>query len=150
MPRPKWGEVPGHVWASNKTLRDIYVLGTTLADWEECVQACRAYPCRYAFDRQPATLPSAAEIFADRSGYHSLHVQLGRVVVFTCFFVEEEIELSFAPEQIKTAEDQEWLLEFVELLATRVRRPAMITQEDRSDEPDLTYDPAAGAWLVRR
>lgn len=145
---PLLDETPG-IWACDGSLRDIYVHRTTLADWQRLLDRAESLGAKYAFNGLNATLPSAIDIFNNRSGSHSLTFDVDKVSLHCHFFVAEEIEIDINPREIESAAQHEAVLDFVATLATALGKPASITPEDSPQAPFAVFLPKACVWVVQ-
>ncbi len=60
----------------------------------------------------------------------------------------DELELDLDPREVESPEDQEAILEFIERLAKRTGKQALMTGENDREVIYLMFDPAAGTWSV--
>lgn len=145
--RPGWGESPG-LWEREGSLRDVVVQNTDRYDWAVLLRLCAEYPCSYRFDGEPAVLPTLTDLLENRSGSHRLTVEIGRTTANCHFASVDELELDLDPREVESPEDQEAILEFIERLAKRTGKQALMTGENDREVIYLMFDPAAGTWSV--
>ena len=145
---PLMDETPG-IWTCDGSLRDIYVHHTTVADWQWLLDRANSLGAMYAFDGLGATLPSAIDIFNNRSGGHLLTLDISKVTLHCHFFVADEIEIDINPREIKSEAQHEAVLRFVAMLANALAKPASITPENSPEAPFAVFLPDAGVWVVQ-
>jgi hypothetical protein len=146
---PSVEEMPG-IWSRDGSLRDIYVHRTTIADWQWLLDRANSLGARYTFDGLAVALPSAVDIFNDRSGSHLLHFHFGDVSLHCHFFIADEIEIDVQPQEVQSEEQHRAVFRFVAELATALAKPASITPENSPEAPFAVFLPESGAWVVKR
>jgi hypothetical protein len=140
--RPALIDVP-NLWKYDGGFRDIYVLGTSLEDWRRFVALALSYP--YEYDGQPgARLDVESVLRDDRS--HRLLVRAGNVELSCNFFDVSEIEIDILPHQVKTEADHDGVLEFLERLGQALSKPVILTPENETQTPIVSFDPSNNAW----
>ena len=147
MSRPNLRDVPD-LWNADGSLRDVYVLYASARDWTTFLAFARRFRFAYSHYGEPRTVPTAAQLFSDRDRSHLLTINLGLVTVNCHFFVESEIELDIDPKEIKGQNEHDQVLDFIEGLANAVAKPVLLTPENGSNIPYLSYEPANGSWQV--
>ena len=147
MKRPTLHEVPG-LWEVDGSLRDLYVLHTSASHWEAFLEFAAQFPCVYSHDGETRTRPTVEQLFSDRDGSHLLGISIGSATVNCHFFVETEIELDLEPKEIEGSNKHDQVLRFMEGLARAVSKPVLLTPENGSNVPYLSYEPASGTWQV--
>src|SRR5262245_30449355 len=103
-------------FAFDGSLRDIYVFGTSIADWQRMLDAFRStgYTLTYFRADQPTGLPAnAADAFpppeeCDRR----LSVRFAGVLANCHFFTVEEIEFDIDPREVKGQQELNALFGF--------------------------------------
>src|SRR5215218_3760144 len=110
MKRPTSLEVPG-LWESDGSLRDMYVLGTSLKDWRAFLEFASQFPRKYLFDGEAKEQPEVEQLFGNQGGSHLLSLTVGTATVNCHFFVEEEIELDLSPKEIEGPSEHNQLLQ---------------------------------------
>lgn len=146
---PSIDEIPG-IWASDGSLRDIYIHRTTTADWQWLLNRVDALGSGYTFDGIGAALPSVVDLFENRSGSHLLSFHIGNVALCCHFFVADEIEIDIQPNEVQSEEQHDAVLGFVAELAKALDKPASITPENSPEAPFAVFLPEAGAWSILR
>ncbi len=142
---PSWDEAAPD-FARDGSLRDIYVLGTTVEDWERALGAVRERyaPLRFTAGGEPAALPErAADIFPLREHGTAplLSFEVGGTLVTCHFFTPEEIEFNIDPGDVTGQDRLEAIADFLRRLAGVVGRPALLTPENLPQSPILRADP---------
>ena len=116
------------------SLRDIYVLNSSLDDWRRFVDLVRSG--RWAFhysDGEP--LPDPSEIFPwqEESMPGLLSIFVGSSQLNVHFFCEDEIELDFDPGALSSADDLQAVLDFMHAVADTLGKPCILTPENCPD-----------------
>jgi hypothetical protein len=126
------------------TLRDIYVFGTSLEDWDRFLRfARRSYPTEFLVGLEPREMPDdPVSIFEERE--HDpvlLRVFVDGVQLNCHFFWTEEIELDLDPAEVRTPEDGRRVLQFLKQLGDAINRPVVMTPEELPESPYYRYEP---------
>lgn len=137
-------DVP-EVFEVDGSWRDIYVLGTTTADWDVLLSGLRAQysnRVRYIPHETPSELPAHSEgIFRVRADFSPLlSIDLDGLILNSHFFWSEEIEFDMDPRGLTPANFAE-LLEFLRWIGKRLRKVVLLTPENRQNIPLLAYLP---------
>jgi len=125
-------------------LRDIYVLRTGVADWNQLLATLsNRFRFEYFVDGLTRLLPADAEqIFAiQKSAKPLLRVQVGAITAACHFFTIDEIEFDIDPREIISQESLDELLGFVRLIGDCVTKQVTITYENDQQHPFISYDP---------
>ncbi|MBQ0933684.1 hypothetical protein [Ideonella alba] len=149
MSRPSIEELP-HLWLEDGSYRDVYVLGTSLSDWRELSKLACEFPHTYQRDGVDRPLPNASAVFGDRAHTHLLSIRVGNATVNCHYFASSEIELDVDPREVRSSEDHDAILLFVERLSAATGKPARITDENLENSVHLEFDPNSSAWRVGR
>lgn len=116
------------------SLRDLYVLHTTIADWQMLLDHLKAAPYRisYTLDGNVAELPAqVGDIFAARHLSAPLLSILLEGMQLNChFFTAEQIEFDLDPRQVTTEARYEALLRFIVDLGHVLGRRLILTEEN--------------------
>lgn len=126
------------------SLRDIYIAPATLADWRAMYPLLRSFPgVEYSVDGVATPPPDSVEQAFEvrRVASPMLRFRVGPALVVFHFFTDEEIECDFVPNEITSQADLDALLGFVRQLGDTTRRRVVITPENRSSEPFISYAP---------
>lgn len=121
-------------FAFDGSWRDIYVFGTTIADWQRMFDTIRSADYRLTYFRagQPTELPTkAADAFplpdeCDRR----LSVWFADVLANCHFFTVEEIEFDIDPREVKGQLELDALLRFMRCLAQATDNEVVLTAEN--------------------
>jgi hypothetical protein len=127
---PTWPEVEAS-FSPDGALRDIYVHGTELSDWERLIERVRtAGPTRWTVDGidAPPMTARACFLLRERASVQ-LDLHYGRILLCTHFFVRDEIEFDLDPRDV-CAETWPWLVSFLRLLSATTGKRASITPEN--------------------
>jgi len=127
------------------SLRDIYVLRTSLSDWALVWRALMASPDRLSFsiDGEAAELPlDIKEIFGLRDA-HSIMASfaVGNQRLNCHFFDEGEIEFDLDPRHVNGLADVEPVVQFIVMLGRAVSKEVRLTPENAQDLIIARYDP---------
>lgn len=121
-------------FAFDGSWRDIYVSGTTIADWQRMLTAIRSAGYRLTYFRadQPTEMPTnAGDAFplpdeCDRR----LSVWFADVHANCHFFTVEEIEFDIDPRAVKGQEELNALFGFMRCLAQATDKEVVLTAEN--------------------
>ncbi|MEY2873851.1 MAG: hypothetical protein RLZZ373_1222 [Pseudomonadota bacterium] len=147
MKRPSFSEPPD-LWELDGSVRDIYILEASEADWLSLFAVAERYPHSYTFGGEAGQLPTPGEIFSNRSGSHLLTIIVGSAAVNCHFFIPTEIELDVDPREVLLPTTHEQILEFLESLARETRKGLTVTAENSPELPFLSYEFPAAKWVV--
>ena len=130
------------------SLRDIYVLNTSVTDWNRVLSMTPNLGAfTYFRDGEEATLPTDANlIFQDADHAHLLRISLGGPIIYTHFFVEDEIEFDLDPNEITSQSDLDLVLNFCASIGRGIGRDIRITAENSSDVVYLCYSIEQEKW----
>lgn len=151
-----WEEV-SREFAFDGSWRDLYVFGTTMADWQRMLDWLWSspYEVRYFRNEEPVELPrEASHAFplpdaCDRL----LSVTFAGVLANCHFFTAEEIEFDIDPRDVKGQHELDALLGFMQRLAAAVGKEVVLTPENfreavifrvRSGEEAVEWQPFGG------
>jgi hypothetical protein len=130
------------------SLRDVYVQGAELHDWDVALAYFRATypPLAFTIDGETAPMPArAADAFAVRPGASPrLSFSAGGVNLACHFFTPEEIEMDLLPQHVDSPERLESVADLLRGLATVTGKAAVLTAENQPDAVILRADPATG------
>lgn len=142
-----WKEIASEfVW--DGTWRDIYVLGTTITDWQRVLDLLNDQTPNaltfYVDGGEPPSAPSAGLIFERREETSMLlQVTAGNVHLNCHFFCEEEIEFDLDPRELRGEQDLQAVLAFMGVLANGTGKPAILTHENAQEAVILTVQPGS-------
>jgi hypothetical protein len=122
-------------------LRDIYVVGTTIEDWNRVVASLVAeYQATVLRDEVPVPVPDLAALFdSDERPFH-LRLSVGGLLVTSHFFTDAEIEFDFWPQEVTESSLRD-LLVFMSRLGELTQKLVAMTPENMREYPFFTYDP---------
>ncbi len=142
---------PGVSWDACKadfeadgSLRDIYVVGTTLEDWRAVLSLVTAPPYSATLDGKDASGISVdAPALLAHPAAHLLSFRVGRVDLCCHFFSEDEVEFDFVPNGL-TEDDLSGLLTFMSSVARLTGKLVVMTPENVPTHPIFRFDPQRG------
>jgi hypothetical protein len=152
MSSPRWSDVQD-AWEPDGALRDVYVHGTSEAEWQSVVDAIRSeeWPSSYSEDGEQLPMPhSVGEIF-DRSSRAAVlwAITPGSGIQINChFFTSDEIEFDLAPTEIVGQTELDVVVGFVRLIGRASGKPASVCYENWPDEPFMVYEPTTDLVAV--
>ena len=116
------------------SLRDIYVRGTTINDWERFYRFLieKKLPLSYLrSDDRTAEFPSSiAKIMEDRRCGHTLSIDLSGILLNTHFFNDREIELDLDPRDVNSEDRFKSLVNFMGEIGRLLRKEVVLTSEN--------------------
>lgn len=143
-----WQDIAGH-FSPDGTLRDIYVVDTSMEDWEAVWRLLAVSRGRLTFsiDGAPSEPPAtAAEIFDVGLKHSVLASYEENGLTINChFFTSSEIEFDIAPSEISGLKAAETLACFVMAIGETTSKPVLLTEENDSSAVIACFDPAAGS-----
>ena len=129
-----WPEAQAEFYRDG-SLRDLYVLHTTMDDWQRTLDALRASDlrCQYLRAKRPEPVPRSAVDAFPEAGYADrlLRVDLGGLFANTHFFTDAEIEFDLDPREIHGQDHLDSVLAFMRLLASATEKEAILTPENQ-------------------
>lgn len=148
----KWEQVRLD-FAYDGALRDIYVLGTDLPDWQAVLDIMRTFtpPPIFIVDAAVSDLPYNAETIMNLRASNSplLKISLGVVTLHSHFFTSKEIDFDLNGEALQSQQDLDAVLNFMRLLGKVTSKVVILTPEERREHPILRYEPSSGKILIR-
>lgn len=125
--------------------RDIYVLGTTIDDWQRALDAIRLAGYKLAYFRalQPIEMPmKAVEAFPlpDECDRH-LSIWFADVLANCHFFTVEEIEFDIDPREVKGQQELNALFGFMRCLAKATDKVVVLTPENGQEHTIFRVSP---------
>lgn len=141
-----------HLFEFDGALRDIYVSGASLEDWDAVLAALRSsrFPCTYQCDGEDAPVPrSVKELFDEverRNRLLAIDVDGNRIHCF--FFYPEEIEFDFEPLSVTDQRTLESLLEFLPLVVDATGKTAIVTPESMQSSAFIRLVPNASPEYI--
>ena len=132
-----WAQISSD-FEKDGSLRDIYILDTSLAEWEKVwaflLEGRASLTLQIRGEQVP--LPSHVEpIFAarDRGDTATLSYRLGGVTLNCHFFVSEEVEFDVDPREIRDAGGANDVARFMVGLCEATSREVLLTAENNRD-----------------
>ena len=140
-----WAEVESE-FTHDGSLRDIYVHGTDLSDWERLIKRLRtSYVTQWSVDGVLVAPMTAEECFLVREQSSVVLSVLDGGLLINChFFTQAEIEFDLDPRDVR---EENWpsLVSFLRLLAATTRKDALITAENLPEDIIATFEPPNAA-----
>ena len=132
------------------SLRDIYVLNASLADWDTFVQTLpgMSYRTEFLIDDAAALLPAATMGLFERRADHAplLRLFAGPVMLCCHFFSDQELEFDLDPREVQGAPEFQGVLDFMRNLGGVLGKPVILTPENQPEHPMISYDPRGGQF----
>jgi hypothetical protein len=131
------------------SLRDLYVRGATIEDWQAIIDAIRARyaPLVFRAGDTLGKLPErVAEIFPHWATGQTPYLQfaINGVDLGCHFFTPQEVEFSLDPRQIVSSKQLDVVLGFLSDLARITGKEALLTPENSLETPIFRAAPATG------
>lgn len=130
-------------------LRDIYVVGTTLTDWQQFIDFIHTSTLAFTFaaDRTPMALPvQAIDVFRIRSvASPTLTINCAEVTLRCYFFTQDEIELSFDPREVQDESAFSAVVGLMRRLSQLLHKTAILAFENDQAHPILRVELAGPA-----
>ena len=142
------------LFAWEGSLIDMYVLDTTLEDWQRLLDFLLASPYALRYSRDGATepLPDRIEvIFAERSVANvALFIDESQLSLNCHFFAPDEIEFDLNPRAIDGQPRLVRMLDFMRALGSTLGKEIILTPENLQERPLCRFDPRAGSqtWTI--
>jgi len=152
MRSPRWSDVQ-NAWEPDGVLRDVYVHGTSEADWQTVVDVIRSeeWLASYSEDGEEYPMPNSIDqIFDRRSRVATLWaITPASGIQINChFFTSEDIEFDLAPTEIVGQTVLDVVAGFVRLIGRASGKPASVCYENWPHEPFMVYDPTTDRMTV--
>ncbi|PIB35722.1 hypothetical protein BFP72_10115 [Reichenbachiella sp. 5M10] len=115
----------------NGALRDIFILGSTLDDWNNVLHGLKNsdYGLDFLIDSEPAELPHNAEEIFKIENSKTLRVRQDNIFFNSYFFVDSEIDFDIDPRDFVAFEQGEDLVNFMRFLSNLTNKPCILTPE---------------------
>lgn len=130
--------------ADDNSLRDIYVLDTTLNDWQVLFDKLKTtYQLQYTVDGQSQQWPGSLEkVFADSAQARPMvSLDIGQIVLVSHFFTFDEIEFDILAYEINSQQTFDNVLGFLRLVGDNTGKPVLLTDENNQRQPIISYWP---------
>lgn len=125
------------------SLRDIYVLETTIEDWQRLYSVLRSrYDLKYLVDLESRPLPDAIEEAFSTQQVASPLLQfiVAGMTVNAHFFTTRQIELDIDPREVSSEVRLGELLDVLRLIGDGLQREVRLTHENDWERPFITYN----------
>ena len=132
------------------SLRDIYVLNASIADWDTFIQTLpgMSYRTEFLIDDEAAILPAVAMALFDRRADHAplLRLFAGSVMLHCHFFSDQELEFDLDPREVQGALEFQGVLDFMRNVGGVLDKPVILTPENQPERPMISFDPRGGQF----
>ncbi|WP_170770506.1 hypothetical protein [Ruegeria lacuscaerulensis] len=131
-------------FAADGTLRDIYVLGTTEADWQKFTDFAAKLDSSFYCDGEQRKLPKhISSIFdSNREQLVLMKIETGCTTIHCHFFTESELELDDDPKHIVSQQGLNEISEFIIGLGKVLKKNVVLTEENAPAAVWLSYSAA--------
>ncbi len=122
--------------------RDIYVTPATLDDWKAILPFLRSQPdVEFLRESRAVSVPASLDESFFDGPRPTLRFRVGGVLVVFHFFTPEEIECDIDPREITGQASLDAVLAFMRQLGDLTHKRTVLTPENCSDHPIVSYDP---------
>jgi len=137
-----WEKIKTDIYYSDGSLRDIYVLDSTIEDWKKWIGFINEnYQVKFKyFDNQGNKKIESKINFDEVSKYWnnyensiSAEFLVGEVLLKCYFFSIDEIENDFFPEEVKTIEQHNLIIEYLKSISKILNKEVILTPENYSE-----------------
>ena len=137
-----WEKIKTDIYYSDGSLRDIYVLDSTIEDWKKWIDFINEnYQVKFEyFDNQGNKKIESKINFDEVSKYWnnyenpiSAEFLVGEVLLKCYFFSIDEIENDFFPEEVKTIEQHNLIIEYLKSISKILNKEVILTPENYSE-----------------
>ena len=137
-----WEKIKTDIYYSDGSLRDIYVLDSTIEDWKKWIDFINEnHQVKFEyFDNQGNKKIESKINFYEVSKYWnnyensiSAEFLVGEVLLKCCFFSIDEIENDFFPEEVKTIEQHNLIIEYLKSISKILNKEVILTPENYSE-----------------
>ena len=137
-----WEKIKTDIYYSDGSLRDIYVLDSTIEDWKKWIDFINEnYQVKFKyFDNQGNKKIESKINFYEVSKYWnnyensiSAEFLVGEVLLKCYFFSIDEIENDFFPEEVKTIEQHNLIIEYLKSISKILNKEVILTPENYSE-----------------
>jgi hypothetical protein len=143
-----WEVIKKHIYPSNGSLPDIYVLGTSYEEWHRWAMLVNAlYPVRFRDTNQQEHVSIEMEVVrsywrGDQLGDMPFASILVGNVNINCFFLaEDSIDGDIDPRDIQSAEDHQFLLSYLLQVSHLLSKPVVMLDEGTRTTVTNQFDP---------
>ena len=137
-----WEKIKTDIYYSDGSLRDIYVLDSTIEDWKKWIGFINEnYQVKFKyFDNQGNKKIESKINFYEVSKYWnnyensiSAEFLVGEVLLKCYFFSSDEIENDFFPEEVKSLEQHYLILDYLKSISKILNKEIILTPENYSE-----------------
>ncbi len=123
------------------SLRDIYVLETSVLDWQKLFDFLKSSDYTFAYQLyELEELPGSIEIFGERRENKGLLcVDAGDVTLNCHFFCREIIEFDLDPREVKGEEQANFVFDFMRQLGRALNKEVILTPENMLESPIFKF-----------
>lgn len=129
------------------SLRDIYIKGVGLDDWQAFMDFLRKTDAVLDFhvDGDAVGLPvDISEVILDQHHTYLLSIGLQGVSVHCHFFLSEEIELNVDPREIDSEVKAKIVFRLMTTAGRTLKKRVIMTPENMQDQVVFEYEPGMG------
>jgi hypothetical protein len=130
-----WNDV-AHYFEVNGSLRDAYVFGVRVVDWQHVVDVARAQGWRLDYTADGSSLPlpqQVSDIFTARDDGAATTLAIwpvADIAVNTHFFTDDEIQFDFDPGELQGQDRLDVLCSFLRTIGSALNKPVVFTPEN--------------------
>ena len=137
-----WEKIKTDIYYSDGSLRDIYVLDSTIEDWKKWIGFINEnYQVKFKyFDNQGNKKIESKINFDEVSKYWnnyensiSAEFLVGEVLLKCYFFSSDEIENDFFPEEVKSLEQHYLISDYLKSISKILNKEIILTPENYSE-----------------
>ena len=128
-------------------LRDIYVEGVNINDWQYFIDFLRSTEASLDFyvESEEAKLPdSIKDIVFDREHAYLLSIRLDGITVNSHLYRPAEIELEFDPQEIDSETKAKVIFRLMSTVGRVLNKKVILTPHNVKKQPIFKYEPGAG------
>jgi hypothetical protein len=136
------------------SLRDIYIHGTTVQDWQKLLTFLRSssYPLELISGGHQRPIPEQIEdifLLAHADGV-TLRVDAAHLALNCHFYTSQEIEFDLDPRDMNSEQQIARLLDFLRTIGRLLHKAVVLTPENASWVPLFRFDPNTDEeqWFV--
>ena len=150
-PERNWNKAKW-IFEKDGALRDIYVQNVTISDWQKVINLLNSeYKLTFGIDKEKLTnkidFECVKTMFADETGEletKSATIDLNGVLVKCYFFLEDQIELDFWPNDINSETELNIILNFMKNLSSILKEQITLCGENQPEFPLIKIDAKNG------
>lgn len=133
------------LFEADGSLRDIYIQDVNLLDWEKLIDFINLhYDITFGnTDAKQIDKVYVINYLKDETGEmecQSLRINLNGITIRCYFFLAQQIEFSFSPEEIRTINDFEYIESFMTAISQTLNTQVTLTKENTPECPLLKID----------